>query len=367
MRKFLILLLITTYVTPIFAQKRSLVATDSLIFNVNNKIPELLQKANVPGMAIAIYDNGELIYKKGYGFADVQNQKSITSSTGFNIGSISKLFTAFGIMKLHEEGKIGLDTPVAHYLTRWKLPETEYNKSKVTIRHLLNHTAGISVHGYPGFIDKKMLPSIESSLDGNNGPQRADEKVKLILEPQTKFQYSGGGYTILQLLIEEVTKMSFENFMDVTIFQPLKMKNTSFVITDEVLENSAIPYDKESEKLPFEYFTAKGAAGLQTTLDDFSKFIDEILHKHSIFSKEIVDIMTTATKVSGNQYGLGFRILRLGPIKLKGHAGSNTGWQSAFFMDFTTKSGLLMLTNGDQGDDVLKRTLRIWASTKYKR
>ncbi len=357
-----IALLITTFlISTTYAQ------TNSIYEKLNEKIPILMKAKKAPGMAIAIFEKGDLDFIKGFGLASISENRPITSSTGFNIGSISKLFTAFGVMKLVEDGKVDLDAPVETYLTRWKIPDSEFDKTKVTIRHLLNHTAGLSVHGYPGFIDKKALPTLELSLDGINGPARDNEKVEIVIEPQTKFQYSGGGYTVLQLVIEEVTEMSFEKYMEQLIFKPLKMNDTSFTINKPILKNSAIPYDENQQELPIEYFTAKAAAGLHTTLDDFILFAKDMLQTNTIVSQETLNDMITPSALSKNQYGLGFRVLRFGPLEFKGHAGSNTGWQSAFFFDFKTKSGLIMLTNGNEGDSVLKNTLKTWASLKFKR
>lgn len=362
------LIFLLTFFVSIFAILSTNAQADkaTLIKKMEQKIPEFLAQKKVPGMAIAVIDNGKVIYQNGYGYADLATSKPITTQTGFNIGSISKLFTAFGILKLVENGKIDLDAPVETYLTRWKLPSASFDKNKVSIRALLNHTAGISVHGYPGFTDRKSLPSLEASLNGNNGSVRADEKVEIILEPQTAFKYSGGGYTILQLVIEEVTQMTFERYMKKEIFVPLQMKNTSFKISKKLLKRAAIPYDKEKRPLPFEYFTAQAAAGLQTTLEDFIRFADDVLQESSIVTKSTLQEMLRPTAVSSENYGLGFRILKLGPMLFKGHAGSNTGWESAFFMDFETKSGLIMMTNGNEGAKALQNTLRTWAMWKYK-
>lgn len=344
-------------------------STNPLIQALDKKVPELMLEQKVPGMALAVFDNNKLIHTKGYGFSNIGKDLPITASTGFNIASISKLFTAFAIMKLVEEGKIDLDAPASTYLTRWKLPKSNYDHNKVTIRHLLSHTAGISIHGYPGFDKKKELPSIEASLKGHIGPSQTNKKVDIILEPQTQFKYSGGGYTILQLVIEEVTQLSFETYMDSAIFQPLGMTHTSFKITKGLLKRSATPYDDNHNTVPFVYFTAKAAAGLQTTLNDFITFTNEILNNHTLVSKKMMDIMTTASPLTkgGMKYGLGVKILQLGPIQLKGHSGTNSGWQSAYFIDFKNKNGLIMLTNGDNGDVVLKNTLRFWARSKYQK
>ena len=364
MKKILSALLIVGYTLPFNAQ--TTVTEQIMLQSLEEKIISLLNEEKIPGLAIAVIHHGELIHKEGYGYADLTNKIKISPDTGFNIGSISKMFTAFGVMKLIEEGVLVLDTPVSQYLTRWQLPESKYNENKVNIRALLNHTGGISVHGYPGFTDKEELPSLEASLNGFNGPVRADEKVEIVMAPQTKFNYSGGGYTILQLVIEEVTGISFEQFMEQQVFQKLKMENTSFTINKRILQNSALPYDANLKPLPFEYFTAKAAAGLQTTLNDFILFAEEIYANHKIITDKNIRLMLKPTEVSDQNYGLGFRVLHLGPIELKGHSGSNTGWQSGFFMDFNNNSGLIMMSNGDQGDIVLKKLLKHWASIYYK-
>ncbi len=358
-------LLLLFFITEIFSQITT--SDKNMMEALDEKVPLLMQENAVPGLALAVIDNGQILLRKGYGFANLEEESTILTSTGFNIGSISKLFTATAIMKLAEDGKIDLDAPVQKYLTRWNLPESNFDANKVTIRSILSHTAGISVHGYPGFTNKTSLPTLEASLNGNNGPAKVDEKVELILAPQTEFKYSGGGYTILQLLIEEVTEMPFEKFMKKTIFKPLKMKSTSFKISKRMLKNSAIPYDKNKKALPFEYFTAQAAAGLQTTLDDFILFVADLLHHHSIISEKTIRTMVAPTEVSKGKYGIGFMMLKFGPLELKGHAGSNTGFQSGFFMDFNTKSGLIMMTNGDKGDKTLKKIIKTWASFKYKK
>ena len=270
-------------------------------------------------------------------------------------------------MKLVENNKIDLDVPVENYLTRWKFPKSEFDSKKVTVRSLLSHTGGISVHGYPGFHPDAKLPTLEASLDGENGPVRENEKVEIVIEPNTKFQYSGGGYTILQLLIEEVTNTSFEVYMQKEIFKPLKMKHTSFTIDKKILKYSATPYDENGEAVYIEVFTAKAAAGLHTTLEDMLLFAKANMNDNPILSKQTIEEMTTivpVTKSKGQGQGLGYHAYFLGPLTVKGHAGSNTGWESGFMLDFNTNSGIIMLTNGDNGENVAIATLRKWARWK---
>ncbi|MEL6812233.1 MAG: serine hydrolase domain-containing protein [Bacteroidota bacterium] len=340
------------------AQKSS---TTDIVKTFDKTIPGLLKETNVPGLAVGIVKNGEVIHLKGYGFSNVDRAMPMTNKTGFNIGSISKTFTAWGIMKLFEEEKIDLDAPASKYLTRWKLPDSDFDSGKVTIRALLNHTAGISVHGYPGFNSAKNLPSIEASLDGENGSVRENEKVEIILEPQTKFQYSGGGYTILQLIIEEVSQMAFADYMDHNIFRPLGMKHTSFNLTPELLKNSATPYDEKGNEMYMVRFTAQAAAGLHTTLDDLVIFWKASFENNPVLQAESLNTLITPTVLANNDYGLGYMVMDRFGFRLIGHAGSNDGWQAGMMFHLESESGIILLTNGSNGKRVAFGALQKWA------
>ena len=324
-------------------------------------VPVLMKAKNVPGMALVVFDKGEIIYKKGIGYAKVAGRQRVTDETGFNIGSISKMFTAWGVMKLVQEGKVDLDAPVEKYITRWKIPASSFDPKQVTIRALLSHTAGLSVHGYAGFSPNQKLPSLEASLQGDF---RADEAVEIVLEPQTKFQYSGGGYTILQLMIEEVTGQSFAHYMQRNIFQPLDLQHTSFVIDNHVKQHTATPYDEEGKKIYLERFTAQAAAGLHTTMEDLIKFTKASFHGNNVLTSETLETMRTPDPNTNGVYGLGYMNYKMGPITVQGHAGSNDGWESAIMMDFKDQSGVIILTNGSLGKDVGMATLRQWVGWK---
>lgn len=342
----------------------NILEAQSLQHKINDIIPKLIDEHRVPGLAVAVIESERLILKRGYGYADVKNKIPATSETGFNIGSVSKLFTAWGIMTLVEAGKLHLDKPAEQYLTRWQIPDSEFDVTKVTVRNLLSHTAGFSVHGYPGFPPDAQLPSLEASLNGQNGSIRADEPVELIYEPDTDFKYSGGGYTILQLLIEEVTGLSFEEYMRQAVFAPLFMENTSFTISPDILESSAKAYDENEEEIYLERFTAKAAAGLHTTLDDLVLFTEEVLEANQVLTDESISFIMTPTELSGGQYGAGFRIMNMGGFTVGGHTGSNDGWESALLIHKPTKSALIMLSNSSNGRDLLVSILREWASLK---
>lgn len=360
----ILLLVLVCATTDLMSQSAATKETKSIDQLMDSKIPSLLEKTSVPGMAVAIIENGQVIYEKGRGYADLGENIKVSTNTGFNIGSISKLFTAWGIMKLVKDEKLDLDVPVENYLKRWKLPKSEFEHSKVTIRAILSHSAGLSVHGYPGFHPNDSLPTLEASLNGENGPIRDNEAVKVILEPQTQFKYSGGGYTILQLVIEEITGQKFEDYMQVHVFEPLNMNHTSFRIDDSILNNSAKPYDKESKEIYLERFTAKAAAGLHTTLEDLATFAKAQFSKNPVLTQDTIREMIKiipVTKTKRGAYGLGYATYNFGPISLTGHTGTNTGWETGFLMDFDRKDGIIILTNSSNGKKVAINLMQTWA------
>ena len=332
---------------------------NNLRASLDKETPAAMQKNNVPGLAIAIIENGKVILKKGYGFSNVATQKRVTTKDGFNIGSISKMFTAWGIMKLVETGKVSLDAPISTYLKSWKLPTSSFDTSKITIRNVLNHAAGLTVHGYNGYNSKKEVPTLINSLSGT---KNKDEKVTLFAAPNTKWKYSGGGYSILQVLIEDVSGMSFGKFMKRNIFKPLKMRHTSFTIDKKIIKNSSIAYDEKGKVIPLRLFAAKAAAGLHTTLEDLILFAQASLKTNKVLSNKSIKMMTKATKISRGNYGFGYMIMnRFGDFTLTGHGGSNEGWHSGFMLDLKSKSGFIILTNGSNGRNVLFGSMKTWA------
>ena len=143
-----------------------------LLDKLDAEAPGWLEQASVPGAAVAVIRNGEVVATRGYGFADVAKSIPVTPTTGFNIGSISKTIAAWGVMTLVERGELDLDAPVETYLTRWHFPESEFDEKGVTIRRLLSHTAGLSLHGYPGWGPRRC------AADDRGIAERQDERPR---------------------------------------------------------------------------------------------------------------------------------------------------------------------------------------------
>ena len=365
MNKQLTLLLVLLISFSLSAQKNSK-EIDQFVNELDQKIPQLLNDFIVPGTAIAIIENGKIILQKGYGYSNVDKKTKVTTTTGFNIGSISKTIAAWGVLKLVQEGKIDLDAPAEKYLTRWHIPASEYDTNKVTIRRLLSHTAGLSLHGYPGWSPKDNLPTIEESLNGkNNGPGR----VEIIIEPGTKWKYSGGGYSILQLIIEEVTQQKFEDYMQAEILNPLGMTNSSYAIDEKIKEASSLEYNNFGEEIDFELFTAQAAAGLHTNIDDFTKFAQASLYAskknkkyQQILSASYLQKMMEPAPASKGRYGLGYQIdsIQGTTLTLAGHGGANSGWHAFLRVDPKTNDGFVMVTNGGAGHTIYRQIYCDW-------
>jgi CubicO group peptidase (beta-lactamase class C family) len=204
----------------------------------------------------------------------VSRGKPVDGDTLFQVASLSKWITAWGVMALVERGKIDLDAPVSRYLTRWSLPKGKFSNDGVTVRRLLSHTAGLTDGlGYAGFKPGQPIQTLEASLTraadaspGSSGVTRVGS------EPGIGWAYSGGGYTLMQLLIEEVSGQPFNTYMTETVFRPLGMTRSTFLI-DDTTANVAEIYDVDGSKATHFRFTGVAAASLYTSGADMTRFI----------------------------------------------------------------------------------------------
>ncbi len=326
---------------------------------LDQAIPESMKRHNIAGAAVGLVHNGEIVYLKGYGFADSAKEVPVTENTLFQAASISKSLTAWGIMNLVEEGKLDLDEPVSAYLSRWKLPPSRYDANGVTIRRLLSHTSGIAhVGGYAGFGTEEPLQTLEESLTAAKDAK--GKGVKLVRQPGTKIEYSGGAYTLLQLVIEEVTNLPFEVYMKSTVLTPLGMEQSSFTLESSMAENLSVVYNNNGNPSPSRSFTAKAAAGLYTTAHDLSTWAaamipsDENSQGGQVLNPVTVQDMfqPQADVKSQFSYGLGYMVQRVLFTHLMEvfHTGTNLpGWCSVVSTVPDKGEGLVIMTNSPGG------------------
>lgn len=340
---------------------------------IDERMPALLAQYGVPGAAVGLIRGGKVVWVKGYGLADVQKAVPVTADSIFNVGSISKSLTAWGVMRLVDEGKISLDAPVETYLSRWKIPPSQFDSRKVTIRRLLSHTTGISNHDYGGTDPATSLPATEDVLSGKTGKG----EVRLVAEPGTAFSYSGANYAILQLVIEEVSGRPFAHYMRDRILRPLGMTASGFGLPEQI-GSMARPYDPLGNAIPILRYNELAAAGLTTSIRDLTNFAAAGLRKgrppagSAILRPGTAVLMQQPVPNSQwadrdpygprPQYGLGYTVRPqqfAGKIGV-GHGGSNNGWEALVQIIPETGDGLVVMTNSSSGTAIIAELLCLW-------
>ncbi|MET0659190.1 MAG: serine hydrolase domain-containing protein, partial [Steroidobacteraceae bacterium] len=231
---------------------------------------KMVDSENAGNAVFAVIDHGSV-----RGVHAVSVGEAVDVDTVFQVASVSKWVTAWGVMALVQEGKIDLDAPVSTYLTRWALPASKFDNDKVTARRLLSHTAGLTDGlGYAGFAPDQPVQSLEESLTRPADVSPGHSGVIAVgVEPGSKWQYSGGGYAILQLVIEEVSGETFEDFMQRAVFRPLGMTHSTYSWTPEQGSTLATFYDVHSKPSTHYRFSAPAPVSLYTSVSDLARFI----------------------------------------------------------------------------------------------
>jgi CubicO group peptidase (beta-lactamase class C family) len=335
--------------------------------NLNYSLAERMLHYHVPGISIVIIKNGQVVMTKAYGQRNTTLKELVNDSTLFQAGSISKTIAALGILRLYEAGIVDLDRDVNQYLKTWKISESSYLKrEKVTLRRLLSHTAGVNGYWFEGYAQKDTLPSLNDVLSGKGN----SEKIRVDTVPGTRFKYSGGGYAIIQKVIEEVTGKGFVQLMNDEVFVPLKMTNSTYGIPlpENLQRNVSAAFNHKGEMVEGLWYNygILAAAGLWTTPTDLSKYLIEIQQimagkKEGILTKRTVKMMLKP--VLGIPYGLGVSFTNSGDSLMFGHGGKNKGFINNMTAFVHFGEGYVMMTNGDNGGS-LRREIENVISSK---
>lgn len=351
--------LISFILAPGPAQAAEVAELSALAASIDAAASRAVTERFVPGGAVAVLEGGKVTLLRGYGIANSATGGPVTPSTIFQIGSISKTIAAWGIMRLVEEGRLDLDAPIGSVVKRWALPESDFDPEGVTIRRLLSHTAGLSVHGYAGFGPGVTLPTIEESLSGTVESSTA---VRLVAEPGTEWSYSGGGYTLLQLAVEEISDVTFTEFMTSEVLAPLGMTSSRFGGPVES-ERFADAHGGYGEPADSPRFTALAAAGIHTTLEDMVRFAEaSMTAKNAPLSEASIQAMQTPVSVGGETYGLGYQCGKVGEHRWIGHGGSNMVWLAEMRLVPETGDGILVFTNSSRGSQMLRDVMGEWSA-----
>lgn len=326
----------------------------------------LMKAYDAPGLSIAVIENGRISWAKGYGVTETGGTAPVTTHTLFQAASISKPVAAAGAMLLVQTGKLDLDAEINTRLKSWKVPDNAFTATqKVTLRRLMSHTAGLSVHGFPGYDIDAPLPTVPQILNGETPANTS--AVRVIFEPGSKAQYSGGGITVEQLLMTEATGESFPVLMDRLILKPFGMTDSSYA--------QPLPADRAQTATAGTYGNGKAvhgrshiypemaAAGLWTTPSDLARFSIAIAdartgRKTNVLSQATVTEMLTKAP---NGDALGFFTDDKVP-GLFGHNGANEGFRSLMVMNWQTGQGIVIMVNSDNGSEISAMILQRYAA-----
>lgn len=287
MKRFLILFLFPLTVScqttdPVIKAKINAVENSlapSIIYG--DTVPRLniekrMSETGIKGLSIAVIKNYKIEWAKGYGWANVNEKRKVTTGTRFQAASISKSINSMGILKLFEMRKLDPEADINNYLSSWKFPYDSVSKSKkISVYNLLSHTAGLDIHGFPGYKKKDTLPSLKQILDGKKPANT--KTVRSLFEPGKKFKYSGGGTTISQMILTDITKSNYADWMQKNVLQPLGMTNSSYQQPPTTTANLATGYYQDGKPVIGNYhiYPEQAAAGLWTTPTDLAKYIIE--------------------------------------------------------------------------------------------
>jgi CubicO group peptidase (beta-lactamase class C family) len=312
-----------------------------------------METFKVPGLSVAVFDQHELVWAKSYGVKEADGSDRATVETLFQAASISKPVTAMAALHFVESGRWQLDENINDRLISWKVPESEFTKEqKVTLRRLLSHTAGTTVHGFAGYgVTQPTMPTLVQILNGqlpaNNGPVRVD------LVPGTKERYSGGGTTIVQLMMVDQLKKPFPQIMHETVLQPLGLQNSTFEqpLPAHLRTFAATGTYANGTKVPGGWYVhpEMAAAGLWTTASDLARIAIEVSKASAGTSARVLSHAMTKQMLTEQmpRVGLGYG-LGPGPSQFR-HNGANQGFQANLTAFADTGSGVVLMANSDNG------------------
>jgi CubicO group peptidase (beta-lactamase class C family) len=314
---------------------------------------ERMQRFNTPGLSAAVFKDGKVIWAQGYGYADAERRVPVDVHTRFQSASISKSVTAFAVLKLVQTRHLDLDRNVNDYLVGWKVPDNAFTQTeKVTIRRLLSHTAGLNVEGFPGYEKTAKIPDAVGVLDGaGNSP-----KLEVVATPGSKYAYSGGGYVVLQKLVEDLSGKPFVRYMQDELLTPLKMSESSY--DPYPTKSMSLAYDFGGKVYPggWHVYPELAPAGLWTTPSDLAKFCFAVRDASNgapsaYLSQPLAKEMLTPSGKpdGGDAYSLGFEFRGQGENASIGHGGSHAGFKSELFYFSRRDLGVVLMTNSDSG------------------
>ena len=324
-------------------QKRNTPSWKDLIADLEKYISQAMRETVIPGLSIAVIKDAALVWRRGFGFADSASRKAVDDRTIFEAGSMSKPVFAYAVMKLCERRVLDLDTPLTRY-TSERFLDGDSRLDLITARHVLSHTSG-----FQNWRSKK-------------------DPLEIHFAPGERYLYSGEGYSYLQSVVAHLTGQPFEPYMKANILAPFGMASSGYAWNDLFEKRAARPHDRDGKPLPNQKGTAEsvaryGAAGaLLTTPAEYARFLIQVidppkadafrLEKDSV--REMLRPQVKTNDEFSSSWALGWQVQQTGVVN---HGGYNTGFHSHAVASPKTRSGCVMMTNGENGGEIIKNLL----------
>jgi CubicO group peptidase (beta-lactamase class C family) len=320
-------------------------------------LAERMEHHNVPGVSIAVFNDGAIEWARGYGLADVAEEHPVTARTLFQAASISKPVAASAMLTFVQDGALQLDQDVYERLRSWKVPGNRFTAAEpVTLRRLVTHSAGMTVSGFPGYARGEEVPGTVEVLDGlgNTDPIRVDTI------PGALWRYSGGGYTVMQLLLSDVAGKPFPEVMQERVLDPVGMSESTYQqpLPESRWGQAATGYRRNGTEVEEKWHTypEMAAAGLWTTPSDLARWAMAI-QRAAAGSGEILapEWARAMLEPDTNDWGLG------PPIHPSGaffhHSGGNEGFRCHLVAFMEGDRGAVIMTNSDAGAELIREIL----------
>ena len=339
------------------------------------KLEDRMRELQIPAVSVAVFVDGKIEWLRAWGLADVAERRRADPETRFQAASISKPVAAAAALALGSRGRLTVDGDINTYLKSWKLPANEFTaKQTVTLKHLLTHSAGVTVSGFRGYAQGEEVPTLLQLLDGakpaNSPAVRVDVPVG------SRWRYAGGGYTIVQLAVEDETGKPFAQAARELVLEPLGMSRSTFVqpLPADLRDKAAVAYRGSGEAIAGRWHTypEQAAAGLWTTPEDLARFAIGVQRMASGRGPKVMSQELAARMVNRQfeDFGLGFAIEGEGPSATFSHGGSNAGFRCYLMAFRDTASGVAIMTNADSAGPILQEIARAvareygWAAPK---
>ncbi len=314
-------------------------------------LEERMENFHAKGLSIAVIHNYKIEWAKGYGWADEAEQRKVTTTSRFQAASISKSLNSLGVLKLAEQGKLDPEADINIYLKQWKFPYDSVSKNKkISTNNLLSHTAGLGIHGFPGYERNETLPSVQQILDGQKPANT--KAVRSLFIPGIKYQYSGGGTTITQLIVTDITGSNYAAYMQKEVLNPLGMTNSSYQQPPTDTSNLATGYYQNGKpvKGKFHVYPEQAAAALWTTPTDLAKYIIECQlalkgRSHKVLSPAMMK--KRLTPYIDSVSALGVFIENRSGTKFFIHNGGNEAFLCASYGSMENGNGVVIMINGE--------------------